>query len=122
MLFIPILVLSLLIGVCTFLLFAFLKKEYFRTISIYCLCVDCFFILFYSLLFGVLFILKKINIYTIPHGIDTYGSIFLIIILLIFRKLFLLYMKRYFLLLNMIMIFFSLLLVIYGYENYNSSL
>lgn len=122
MLFIPILVLSLLIGVFTFLLFILLKKEYFRTISIYCLCVDCFFILFYSLLFSVFFILKKLNIYTIPHGIDTYISIFLIIILLIFRKPFLLYMKRYFLLLNMIMILFSLLLVIYGYENYNSSL
>lgn len=122
MLFIPIIILSLLTGFFTFLLFMFLKKEYFKTISIYCLFLDCFFILFYSFLFSIFFILKRLNIYTIPHGMDTCISVFLIIILLIFRKPLFLYIRKYFVLLNIIMILFSLILIIYGYENYNSSL
>lgn len=122
MLFIPIIILSLIVGLSTFILFIFVKNEILKKTSAYCIYIDFYFILFYSILLGVFLLLKSIKIYTIPHGLDTYIGLILFVLLLIIRKPILLFIFKNLIILNIILVLIELIAMFFFYENYNPNL
>lgn len=122
MIFIPIIVLSLIIGLITFLIFIFFKNEFFKKTSTYCLFLNLYFFLFYTVVISLFLILSKFKIYTIPHSFDTYLGFFLGVILIFLRNKILFYLNKYFIAMNIVIIIFGIILGIYGYVNYNPKL